>query len=618
MARGELEPLGDRRAALPAEAVTRQVAAVERIIDRNYPGEGPPWRSDIVRTMSASIVVTSLTINDGTEVPVPENGVVLFVGPNNAGKSQALRDISKLVSSRGENGVVIRSADVEYRGTADDLLRQFAEERAILRSSTSEDSVLLGSTGTQSAANAASWWTGGAPHIVAPYFVLLADTESRLTASRPAAAVNLYESNPYHALHRLYLEPGIEDRINTVSRLAFGQGVILDTWSGGSEWALRAGDLARPSTPRPGQPYLDRLRELPLLHEEGDGVRSMIGLLLNLLTGHQTISLIDEPEAFLHPPQARFLAKLLADDSENESRATFLSTHSSDVVHGTLEGSTPTTVVRLSRNGSINNAAVLDNDAVRRLWSDPLLRYSNLLEGLFTDAVVICESDADCKFFASIRDTIPQEGDEFRRPDILFTSCGGKSRMHVGLEALRAASVPVRVIGDFDVLNDWSTVSRLVTKAGGDASQFEADWRTLSSAMTAASRTPSVVGMREAVNAAFDRVEVVSVKALAPVREALKIENGWDRVKNTGIAGVPKGDPYGAASRLLNGLADLGIFLVPIGEMEDFAPSISGHGPGWLAGVLEGGVHESSECDPAREFLGAVLSSVAATAEATA
>jgi hypothetical protein len=555
-----------------------------------------------------------LTINDGTVVSVPENGVVLFVGPNNAGKSQALRDISKLVTSQGEIGVVVASAAVEYRGTVEELLAQFAAERALVHSTTSGDTVALGPMGNQPVGNISSWWGGGAAHIIAPYFVLLADTESRLRASEPTAALDLFQNNPVHPLHLIYLQPAIEDRINQISREAFGQGVILDVWAGGSKWALRVGELARPNSPRPDEEYLDQLRSLPLLHDQGDGVRSMLGLLVGFLTGHQTISLVDEPEAFLHPPQARFLAKLLAADSEQEARATFLSTHSSDVVHGTLEGSTPTTVVRLSRSGSTNRAAVLDNDAVRRLWSDPLLRYSNLLEGLFTDAVVICESDADCKFFASIRDTLGTVGEGFRRPDILFTSCGGKSRMHVGLEALRAASVPVVVIGDFDVLNDWLTVSRLVTKAGGEPSRFEADWRTLNSALTAAARTPSVAGMKEAVLAAFEGIEQATVKTLAPVREALKIENGWDRVKNTGMGGVPKGNPYNAASRLLAGLRELGIFLVPIGEMEDFAPSVSGHGPGWLADVLEQGLHESSECDDAREFLAAALDSVSVAA----
>ncbi len=336
----------------------------------------------------------------------------------------------------------------------------------------------------------------------------------------------------------------------------------------------------------------------------------MIGLLLGLMTGHQTVSVVDEPEAFLHPPQARFLARLLSEDATQQSRTTLLSTHSADIVHGILEGSADTTVVRLRRVGDINEGAVLDNDAVRRLWNDPLLRYSNLLDGLFTDAVVICESDADCKFFASIRDTIVSVDADARRPDLLFTSVGGKHRMHVAAEALRAASVPVAIVGDFDVLNDWPVLSRLITSVGGEPSDFATDWNVLNAALTMGGRTPSVAGMREAVTAAFDSMSEVTSRSLAPVREALKIENGWDRVKRAGLAAVPSGDSFNAAERLLRELSLLGVHLIPAGEMENLVPSVGGHGPSWLADVLEQGLHLSTQGDAARSFFKKVLDSL--------
>lgn len=559
--------------------------------------------------MRANVIVKDLILNDGTVVPLPENGIVLIVGPNNAGKSQVLRDVAKLVASNGDKGVVVVKADVDYRGTSDELKATFEEDHSILRSQTAGDRIDLGAGGMQSLGSVMSWWGSAVAGIVGQYFVLFADTESRLHASKPAPSLNLYESEPVHALHYLYARRDVEKRLDKISREAFAKGLILDTWAGGDHWALRVGEIEPPGDPRPPQEYLDVLRKLPLLHEQGDGVRSMIGLLLSLLTGHQTVALIDEPEAFLHPPQARYFAKILSDGSAESSTTAFLSTHSSDIVHGTLEGPAQTTVIRLVRRGDINHASVLDNAAVRRLWSDPLLRYSNLLEGLFTDAVVVCESDADCKFFASMRDTLEPEEDGARRPDLLFTSCGGKHRMHVAVEALRASSVPVAVIGDFDVLNDWAVLSRLIQAAGGDAKEFEADWRILNAALTSGSRTPSVAGMKAAVDAAFEGVAQVTPRALEPVRTALKIENGWDRVKNSGLSSVPKGDPYSAAERLVKGLTANGIHLIPVGEMEDFVPSVGGHGPGWLADVLEKRLHESPATDGARQFFESVLDS---------
>ncbi len=557
--------------------------------------------------MRASITLSELTISDSTKVALPGKGVVLFVGPNNAGKSQALRDLAKIVTSQ-DSGVVILDAKVDHAGTSEDLLETLQQDRAIVRSATSGDRVDLGKSGKQPVGNVLQWWSGGNHHIVSGYFVLLADTETRLLASKPAPALNLYDKDPVMPAQRLYERRDIETRLDQISREAFGRGLVLDTWAGGSEWALRVGEIETPESPRPDQGFLDSLKALPLLHQQGDGVRSMIGLLLTLLTGHQAISLIDEPEAFLHPPQARFLAKILSEDALSTERLVVLGTHSSEIVHGVLEGDAPTTVVRIVRDGDVNRASVLDNEAVRRLWSDPLLRYSNLLEGLFTDAVIVCESEADCKFFASIRDTLEQEDGISRRPDVLFTSCGGKHRMRVGVEALRAASVPVAVVGDFDVLNDWPVLERLISAAGGRPDQLQSDWRILDAALRADSRTPSVAGLKEAVKAAVDGLTDVSTKSLRPLRDVLKIETGWDRVKNTGVAGVPKGEPHKAAMRLLEQLATLGIFLVPVGEMEDFVPAIAHHGSMWVSGVLESRLHESAGA--AQDFLSSVLASL--------
>lgn len=560
--------------------------------------------------MRAKVVVRSLNLNDGQTVPVPATGVVLVVGPNNSGKSQALRDISKAISSDSEAGIVVESADIDFSGTADELLATFEEDRAILRSPTAGDRVALGTRGAQPVSTTIEWWSSRASYIVGGYFTLFADTENRLEASKPTTGIDLYAEDPQHPLHHLYARRSVEERLNEISQEAFGQGVFLDTWGGGTSWSLRVGNIETPNNPRPTQEFLDSIQQAPLLREQGDGVRSMIGLLLNLFTGHQSVSLIDEPEAFLHPPQARYLARILSEDAADSGYAAFMSTHSADIVHGTLEGRAPTTVIRLVREGDVNHASVLDNEAVRRLWGDPLLRYSNLLEGLFSDAAIVCESDADCKFWASIWDSLERQDGQQRRPDLLFTSCGGKHRMHVAVEALRAARVPVVALGDFDVLNDWSVVSRLVRAAGGDPAELEQDWKVLNSALTSNSRTPSVAGMREAVDTAFSAVTEVTMKALAPVREAMKIENGWDRVKNAGMAGVPKGDQYAAGERLVAALGSLRIHVAPVGEMEDFVPAVGGHGPGWVADVLEQHRHESSDTDGAREFFRKVVGSL--------
>lgn len=37
--------------------------------------------------------ISEIIFNNGVKLPIAENDIVLFVGPNNVGKSQALKDI---------------------------------------------------------------------------------------------------------------------------------------------------------------------------------------------------------------------------------------------------------------------------------------------------------------------------------------------------------------------------------------------------------------------------------------------------------------------------------------------------------------------------------------------
>lgn len=58
-----------------------------------------------------------------------------------------------------------------------------------------------------------------------------------------------------------------------------------------------------PEDPRKAYPITNKLGKI---EEQGDGFRSLVGIILGLLFSKGRIVLLDEPEAFLHPAQARF------------------------------------------------------------------------------------------------------------------------------------------------------------------------------------------------------------------------------------------------------------------------------------------------------------------------
>lgn len=44
--------------------------------------------------------ISKLVFNNGLEISIKENDIVVFVGPNNAGKSQSLKDIYELCDNK--------------------------------------------------------------------------------------------------------------------------------------------------------------------------------------------------------------------------------------------------------------------------------------------------------------------------------------------------------------------------------------------------------------------------------------------------------------------------------------------------------------------------------------
>ena len=77
--------------------------------------------------------------------------------------------------------------------------------------------------------------------------------------------------------------------------------------------------------------------------------------MLTLIAGRYSVVTLDEPEAFLHPPQAYQLGRNLAGARSVGDAAIRRGTHSTDVLSGLLEAdeSTPITVIRLGQENPV-------------------------------------------------------------------------------------------------------------------------------------------------------------------------------------------------------------------------------------------------------------------------
>ena len=290
--------------------------------------------------------------------------------------------------------------------------------------------------------------------------------EQRLAISIPPKSIRLATDPPNHPIHFLLRNDGLEKIISNRFREAFGVDLIVHRCAGASV-PLHVGAAPKPDDgdDRVSFSYVTRLEQLPTLETQGDGMRSFAGVLLSISAGEHSMLLIDEPEAFLHPPHARQLGLALAGEKAKD-RQLFIATHSTDVLRGVIDGGNESvTVVRLTRSGNDTVARVLDKAQVGKMWSDSLLRYSNILDGLFHDGVVVCESDCDCRFYRAVSDSLYSEECR-KRPDLMFTHVGGKHRLDTAVGALRAVGVPVCAIADFDIVSEEQPLKKLAELLG--------------------------------------------------------------------------------------------------------------------------------------------------------
>lgn len=519
---------------------------------------------------SPGVFIDSITFNDGTVLPLNHDSIIVFTGANNSGKSQVLRDIESCFDdSQMKLSIVVKDLDYSLCGVID---RSFFNKYFAVN-----QNGYLEIPGTGEAYDEQSimheWERNKVPHSIRPFFIKRISTEMRLAVSNSLTR-DVYNAAG-HPIYRMMKSDKLAETISNYFKQAFHEDLIVN------RNMLNTIPLHIGKAPDKDQFTLNELDEynsivesLPILQDQGDGMRSFASILLETFTSESSISLIDEPEAFLHPPQARILGKMLG-KSNPEQRQLIISTHSEDFLQGILDACNENvTIIRINRVNEINHMSILSNTEIEKLWTNPLLRYSNILSGLFHEMVAVCESDYDCLFYQAVLNAMFEDKGEIA-PDVLFTYCGGKSRAKDIVRALKAVNVPVVSICDFDLLNGSQYFKPLVEA-------FGVDWDTLYSS-----------GMKTV----YDSVNAKNGSG----------NDAWATLKNIGKAGFDR-SAFPAYERVESICKDAGLFVVPCGEMEDFDKSVSKEKKEWVYHVLENyDLAQDSRLNEARSFIQEVL-----------
>lgn len=547
------------------------------------------------------LTVSRLTPRGGTALALGK--LTILVGPNNSGKSQTLRDIRDYVVSGSLGGLtIIKDIDVDLptesearmglsllphttspghvriHGVANDL--QSRHEFAPQESWINQHFTLVQSAVQMQRAQAREQLLRNMGQL----WCASLNAESRFKLAAPVESYDSRSEAPSNALQEFFSGgKATLQELRNAFKEAFGMDIALD-WAGMRRFYLKVapdfGEIPDTLT------ELDALmRNAQELSQQGDGYKSFAGVALAMLAFSNRVLLLDEPEAFLHPAQARALGRWVANQSKKRSAQTIVASHSADFLLGIISANPSATVVRLNRHSDGTAFHTVPPATTSGLIQSPLLSSQPVLDSLFHRGVAVCEGDPDRAIYQTVlHQFLRSHGGE----DVLLIHSNGKDAVKTPVEMLRSAGTPVCAIVDIDILNSSKILTDIIV------------------ALTGMPPISRILELREKISTAVEQVTEQQLLELLKssvqqwlqtehpdlrhARKALvssaRIRSRWEDVKSKGVDFF-QGEERIAVDELLGLLSEIGLFVVHRGELEGWMQVGMSKGKRWSRLALE-------------------------------
>lgn len=540
--------------------------------------------------------IKEIVFSGGQTLHLKENDKILIVGPNNSGKSQTLREIISTLESEHSIKQVLSDITFEKTGTNAEF-ESYLKENGQFHNYTyyiGPAQISHGQTGF--------WEKNKTIYSLTSMFVKNITAKDRLNICEQQESIS-FEQPKTKPQHILYDDSELMGKISATFRKAFNKDLAFD-YRGGSKLPIHLIDIDDfpENSDKVSNEYIEKLRKYPLLDKQGDGVKGYAGILFEAIAFSYDVSLIDEPEAFLHPPQMRRLGQTLSEEVKGQL---VVATHSSDIMRGFLEGTKgELKIIRIHREGDRNIIHEVNQEAIKELWSKPNLKYSNALDSVFHEQVIICEDDSDCRLVNFVADYLTEKKQTIF-PDTSFVPSGGKHAIAGIAKILRLTGVPVKAIYDFDLLSEKNTFEVTLDAFGCDRPKIDkimSLWNQINSEVTQKTKKKNDEEIKDLLLKTITETDAKKISK-GMIEEIFKQKKPWSEVKKHGIGGLPNGNVRIIFKELNQELKNIGIYLVPVGEIENFSPETGLHGPAFVSKFLTERDMDESELTPLHDFI---------------
>lgn len=547
--------------------------------------------------------ISSITIPGIGEIN--HKGLTVIVGPNSSGKTQLLHDIEHVI--QGKKRQIIVADDIEYKKPENyEIFIQTFESEGYLKRifNTNGQKIIkkispnfgrgggVGEISENDAITSFNNFRGYAPQKkfysdipflshFGPLLSTILFLSNRLILVNEQQNFDYENSPPSNDFQALYLNDSAQESLTEEIMNIFGKGIWLDSTRGNILCLRVSESTSMPSDADRRSPA--KMSQYRTIANEGDGFKSYVGICISLLLGRRPICLIDEPELCLHPPQAYALGKFIGKFCNDSSHMTLVATHSSHLLRGIIEKSDNACILRMTRNNETFKGSFVDPSILKVSTKRPLIKAETILDGIFSDAIILVEAETDRIVYEAAWEKI---SDSFLF-DIRFISVGGTGGFLEVIKFYNILHIPVSIIGDLDIICDTTKLENLLDGLKVDDKIKENILEKCKLIKEKLNQIPPKIS-ESALKTELNSIVEMNIqwgngddfrisKKLSDISEDLH-RNG--NLKRGGISNFIGIDDI---SQLINEaiklLHSIGLFCVPVGELEYWVADLMKDGP---------------------------------------
>jgi len=429
--------------------------------------------------------ISSISVkNSGSEDQIQLKNVTILVGPSNSGKSELLRNISMwLRQPLAESNMIILSKINDIELPNSDEIDSFLAEIGSKHNNDDEIRVSIPVINYQykdmsdvppdhviKITELKNSIQKGFPHFrkkidslsyndselnkfsrFLNMYSLMLDAKTRFTFVEDKAMGDLL-APALNYMVKLYHDDVAREEISKIMKDEFDNYFYLIPYKGNIKILLDKKHLKDPKDLN--EENINFFKNSKSISEFSDGTKAFLGMLLAINSITHKIILIDDPEAFLHPPLSKNLGRYFSKSAVDGNGSLFVSTHSVDFLMGCLEETKEITIIRLTYDGIKGTVSNISYNEISNIMRNPLLRSNNVLDALFHKFAIVVEGNSDRIFYNEINLKMLELNRAKAITDPIFINSIGKQVIHQIISPLKQIKIPAVSIYDFDIFDE--------------------------------------------------------------------------------------------------------------------------------------------------------------------